>query len=112
MVLAPGQAVAAGDAADIIADAVAGSVEEFVDMMNKKAKEIGMNNSYFDNPVGMDWHKDPNIYSTASDIAKLTRYTMTNDTIRKIVVKPSYTIKNIGNGKSKILYASNNFLRN
>lgn len=81
-------------------------------MMNKKAKEIGMNNSYFDNPVGMDWHKDPNIYSTASDIAKLTRYTMTNDTIRKIVVKPSYTIKNIGNGKSKILYASNNFLRN
>ena len=102
----------AGDAADIIADAVAGSVEEFVDMMNKKAKEIGMNSSYFDNPVGMDWHKDPNIYSTASDIAKLTRYTMTNDTIRKIVVKPSYTIKNIEKGKSKTLYASNNFLRN
>lgn len=102
----------AGDAADIIADAVGGSNKQFVDMMNKKAKEIGMNSSYFDNAVGMDWHKNANIYSTASDIAKLTRYSMTNDTIRSIVVKPSYTIKNFYNGSSKTLYASNNFLRN
>lgn len=102
----------AADAAEIIADEVGGSSKKFVQMMNKKAKELGMNDSYFDNAVGMDWHKNANIYSTANDISKLTRYSMTNDTIRKIVIKPSYTIENYYNGKSKTLYASNSFLRN
>lgn len=81
-------------------------------MMNRKAKALGMNNSYFDNAIGMDWHANPNIYSTANDIAKLTRYAMTNDTIREIVKKPQYVIKNYYNGQSKTLLASNNFLRN
>ena len=102
----------AGDAAEIIAESVGGTRENFVDMMNIRAKELGMNDSYFDNPVGMDWHKNANIYSTSSDIAKLTRYAMTNDTIRAIVKKPQYVIKNYYKGKSKTLYASNNFLRN
>ena len=102
----------AGDAAEIIAESVGGTRENFVEMMNIRAKELGMNDSYFDNPVGMDWHKNANIYSTSSDIAKLTRYAMTNDTIRAIVKKPQYVIKNYYKGKSKTLYASNNFLRN
>ena len=83
----------AGDAAEIIAEAVGGSSAQFVNMMNRKAKALGMNNSYFDNAIGMDWHANPNIYSTANDIAKLTRYAMTNDTIREIVKKPQYVIK-------------------
>ena len=102
----------AGDAAEIIAESVGGTRENFVEMMNIRAKELGMNDSYFDNPVGMDWHKNANIYSTSSDIAKLTRYAMTNDTIRASVKKPQYVIKNYYKGKSKTLYASNNFLRN
>ena len=102
----------AGDAAEIIAEAVGGSSAQFVNMMNRKAKALGMNNSYFDNAIGMDWHANPNIYSTANDIAKLTRYAMTNDTIREIVKKPQYVIKNYYNGQSKTLLASNNFLRN
>ena len=51
----------AGDAAEIIAEAVGGSSAQFVNMMNRKAKALGMNNSYFDNAIGMDWHANPNI---------------------------------------------------
>lgn len=100
----------AADAADIIADAVGGSKQQFVKMMNKKASELGMKNSYFDNPVGIDWYDNSKIYTTASDMTILARYAMANGTIRKIVKKPSYVIKNFNNGQSKTLNSSNDFL--
>ncbi|MDQ0219039.1 D-alanyl-D-alanine carboxypeptidase [Peribacillus cavernae] len=70
------------DAAVAIAEYVGGSLDGFVWMMNRKAEEIGMKNTHFSNPHGLDNTKDH--YSTAYDMALLTRYAMNNDTYRKI----------------------------
>jgi serine-type D-Ala-D-Ala carboxypeptidase (penicillin-binding protein 5/6) len=70
------------DAAVSIAEHVGGSLEGFVFLMNQKAEEIGMENTYFSNPHGLDDHEKH--YSTAYDMAVLTRYAMLNETYRKI----------------------------
>lgn len=70
------------DAAIAIAEKVGGSVEGFVWMMNQKAEEIGMVHTNFSNPHGLDNTKDH--YSTAYDMALLTRYAMQNITYEKI----------------------------
>ena len=70
------------DAALAIAKYVGGSVENFVSMMNKKAEEIGMHNTTFNNPSGLDQEKGN--YSTAYDMALLMSYAMQNSIFRKI----------------------------
>ncbi|KKI93140.1 D-alanyl-D-alanine carboxypeptidase [Bacillus sp. SA1-12] len=70
------------DAAVAIAEYVGGSLEGFVVMMNQKAEEIGMTNTEFSNPHGLDDHE--NHFSTAYDMAILTQYAMKNETYRKI----------------------------
>ena len=80
------------DAALVIAKYVGGSVDNFVNMMNKKAKDIGMNNTTFVNPSGLD-NSDSGNYSTAYDMALLTRYAMKYDEYKKIVSTKSYTLK-------------------
>lgn len=76
------------DAAVAIAENVGGSLEGFVYLMNQKAEEIGMKNTHFANPHGLDDHEDH--YSTAYDMALLTRYAMENDTYKKIAGTESY----------------------
>jgi serine-type D-Ala-D-Ala carboxypeptidase (penicillin-binding protein 5/6) len=70
------------DSAVAIAEHVGGSLEGFEFLMNKKAEEIGMKNTHFANPHGLDDHEDH--YSTAYDMALLTRYAMKNETYQKI----------------------------
>ena len=70
------------DAAVAIAEHVGGSLEGFVYLMNQKASEIGMDQTHFANPHGLDDHEDH--YSTAYDMALLTRYAMSNDTYKLI----------------------------
>lgn len=70
------------DAAVAIAEYVGGSMEGFVWLMNQKAQEIGMENTHFSNPHGLD--NTENHYSTAYDMALLTRYAMNNEEYRKI----------------------------
>ena len=70
------------DAAVAIAEKVGGSLDGFVWLMNQKAEEIGMKNTHFSNPHGLDNTK--NHYSTAYDMALLTRYAMQNETYVKI----------------------------
>lgn len=70
------------DAAVSIANFVGGSVEGFVFMMNEKAAQIGMKNTHFANPHGLDDHEDH--YSSAYDMAILTKYAMANEKFRKI----------------------------
>lgn len=71
------------DAAVAIATHVGGSVPGFVHMMNEKAALIGMTNTNFTNPHGLD---DSNMhYSTAEDMAKLSAYALHNTTFKKIV---------------------------
>ena len=71
------------DAALMIAKYVGGSVENFVDMMNNKASEIGMKKTTFNNPSGLDEEKGN--YSTAYDMAILTSYAMKLNEYKKIV---------------------------
>ena len=80
------------DAALMIAKYVSGDVETFVETMNSKAKEIGMINSTFVNPSGLD-NTDGGNYSTAYDMALLTRYAMQYEEYQKIVSTKKYTVK-------------------
>ncbi|MBP2240729.1 D-alanyl-D-alanine carboxypeptidase [Cytobacillus eiseniae] len=70
------------DAAIAIAEHVGGSLDGFVYLMNQKAEEIGMKNTHFANPHGLDDHE--NHLSTAFDMALLTRYAMNNKVYKKI----------------------------
>lgn len=79
------------DAAVAIAHRVGGgSVERFVKMMNEKAAELGMKDTEFHNPNGMDVEEEGN-YSTAYDMALLMQYAMTIPQFREIVAPQYYT---------------------
>lgn len=58
------------DAAVALANAVSGSTETFVSLMNRTARRLGLRNTSFANPIGLD---SPDHYSSASDLAKLAR---------------------------------------
>ena len=79
------------DASVVIAKEIAGTEEKFVELMNEKAKEIGMTNTTFSNPHGLD--EETKNYSTARDMAKLSRYAYNNKTYRKIIGTEEYRVK-------------------
>ncbi|MDO5568602.1 MAG: serine hydrolase [bacterium] len=79
------------DAAMMISSFISGSEEDFVVMMNKKASEIGMNNTVFNNSCGLD--NDKGNYSSAYDMALLTSYAMKYDEYKKIVSTKEYRLK-------------------
>ena len=85
------------DVAVTVAEAVAGSVENFSDMMNKKAKEIGMNSSHFVTPNGLD---ATGHYSTAYDMAKLGAYAIKNKEFLEITNTPVYSFNEITSGRN------------
>ena len=66
-----------------------GSVDEFVAKMNDKAKELGLENTRFENPAGIDARGSS---SSATDLAKITREAMKHPEFRKIVDDPEATI--------------------
>ncbi len=72
----------ANDAAVALAEHAAGSVENFVQLMNEKAREIGATRTHFVNPHGLH---HPRHYSTARDLALIARYAMENPQFRAIV---------------------------
>ncbi|MCI8272701.1 MAG: D-alanyl-D-alanine carboxypeptidase [Clostridia bacterium] len=76
----------ANEAGFIIAEHISGSVENFSVLMNQKAQELGCVNSNFTNPSGIH---DENHYSTAYDLAIITKYCMENETFRNIISKKS-----------------------
>ncbi len=79
----------ASDAANLLAEKAAGSIESFVEMMNERAKELGMKNTNFTNPSG---EHDERHYTTAADMAILSRAAMQNETFAEIVKTKSYSI--------------------
>lgn len=93
------------DAAVAIAENVAGSVENFCNMMNIKAKEMGLTNTNFVTPHGLD---KPNHYSTAYDLVKLSEYLLDIDYLAEIVKQSSVTIS--VNGKNRIIGTTNEML--
>lgn len=93
------------DAAVALAEKVGGSVQGFAEKMNKKAKELGLKNTNFVTPHGLD---DPEHYTTAYELAVITDYAMNNEVFSKIVGTKNYTV--IINGYSKTLTNTNELL--
>ncbi len=95
------------DAAIALAEYVGGSVEGFADLMNQKAIELGLSNTHFVTPHGLD---NDEHYTTAYELAILTRYALENKTFCKIVSTKSYSVlingssKNIGNTNELLGY--------
>lgn len=70
------------DAALAIAEYIAGSTPAFVELMNQRAEEMGLEDTHFVNPHGLD---DPGLYSSAYDLAMLGRQFMANPLLAQIV---------------------------
>lgn len=77
------------DAAWALAEAVSGDVDDFVDLMNQTAENIGCENTHFENPNGMD---DKDHYSTAYDMLQITKLALSNETIREAAGTTKYTM--------------------
>lgn len=90
----------ANDAAAAVAYEIAGSIEEFSVLMNKKAAELGLSDTHFTNPHGLD---NDEHYTTASDLAQLTAYAMQNNVFRKIVSTYKYQIPMSSDGTRHLL---------
>lgn len=94
------------DAAIVIATYIGGSEEEFVKMMNDKAKKIGMTNTVFNNSHGLDEVSQNR--SSARDMAKLSSYANTLEEYRKISGTKKYALQ--GETKSYLWYNRNKLL--
>ena len=90
------------DAAVEIAISIAGSAENFANLMNQKAKELGLENTHFVTPHGLD--RDGH-YTTAKELAIITDYALKNPKIVQVVSTREYTV-NI-NGKLKTITKNN-----
>ena len=84
------------DAAVALSQKIGGNVENFVNLMNEKASKLGLQNTHFKTPHGLDEEEH---YTTAFELAKLANYCLNNDTFLKIVGTKNYNV-NI-NGKIK-----------
>ena len=79
----------ANDAAFALAAGTAGSVSEFVGLMNAKARQLGLTHTHFVRPDGLDV---PGHYSSARDVLKLARVAMKKPLVRRLVAMQSATI--------------------
>lgn len=77
----------ANDAANALAEHVAGNIRDFVSLMNEKAEKLGMTNSHFKNPTGL--HDDEQ-YTTARDLSIMMSYAMKNTTFAQMSSSLSY----------------------
>jgi D-alanyl-D-alanine carboxypeptidase (penicillin-binding protein 5/6) len=96
----------ANDAARVIAEAVAGTEEEFAKMMNNKAAELGMENTYFVTSSGLPTGKKDKQYTTASDLIKLMRYARKYKVLLEAMSKKEEYI--YGSDDSKIYLKTHN----
>ena len=96
----------ANDAANVLAEHVGGSIANFANMMNSKAKEIGCENTNFKNPSGIH---DENHYSTAYDLSLIAKHAMQFQTIKDIVQKTVYNLPKTDkyNSDNRIFYNTN-----
>ena len=98
----------ANDASNVLAEYISGSIDNFVDLMNEKAKELGCENTHFVTTNGLH---DDNHYTTAKDLATIARYCMQNETFRKIVSMKTCTIP-ATNKSDKRIYRNTNGMLN
>ena len=92
------------DTAVALAFHIAGGVDPFVELMNKRAQELGMSGTKFANPHGLD---APEHYTTARDIATMTRYAMSLPIFRDVVATRTVEIES---GGRTVEYENTNLL--
>lgn len=91
------------DAATALAEGVFGSVEECCNYINGRCHDMGLVNTAFSNPHGLD---NENHYTTAYELALITKYALRNDTFRKIVSSESYVTE----GEKRRYFSNHNRL--
>ena len=104
------------DGANAIATIVSGSVDAFVARMNERAQELGLTNTHYMNAHG---YTQEGHYTTARDMALLTKYAMGNATFRKVVGAGQYTMAasnlrgeyTVENSNDLVVYGSKNRYR-
>ena len=83
----------ANDAANALAEGVSGSISAFVLLMNEKIRELGLSNTHFTNPVGLDVEDGhPEHQTTARELAQLMRYATSNTRFREIIGETEYAL--------------------
>ena len=98
----------ANDAATAIAIGLSGSVEHFADAMNRKASELGLLTTHFSNPHGLD---DEGHFTSALELARITREALKNELLRTIVSTRKTTIPHAGIDTNRLLVNHNKMLR-
>ena len=98
----------ANDAAAAIAIAVSGSIEEFACLMNEKAEVLGLTDTHFENPHGLDGSEH---YTTAYELAKIGAYALENEDFARIVSTKTWKIKASEGAPARTLVNHNRLLR-
>ncbi|HWQ78588.1 MAG TPA: D-alanyl-D-alanine carboxypeptidase family protein, partial [Anaerovoracaceae bacterium] len=97
----------ANDAAVALGKEIAGSVSAFADMMNKKAAELGAQNTHFVNPNGL--HEEGHL-TTAYDLAMIAREAMKNEEFRKLVMTYRHEIPATNKQPERYMYNTNRLI--
>ncbi len=99
------------DVAVALAEHVGGSVEGFAEMMNAKAKELGLTNTYFITPNGLDAEDEFGRHSTtAAELAQIASYAIKNEEFVEIVTTKSHTFSEVSGKRSFTVNNKNLFL--
>ena len=98
----------ANDAATAIAIAIAGSVDAFADMMNERARKMGLQNTHFTNPHGL---YDDEHYTTAYDLAVISAHALENETIAEMFSTYKATLPITGDSQKRVLVNHNKLLK-
>jgi D-alanyl-D-alanine carboxypeptidase len=99
----------ANDAAVALAEYNAETVDAFIEKMNNKSKSLGLLNTNFSNPIGLD---NPNNYSTAYDLAKLGKYIYENEFIKHAAGLKELEVQSVSKNYTHKLKSTNELLEN
>ncbi len=97
----------ANDAAIAVAEHIGGSVEGFANFMNDKAADMGLNNTHFVNPHGLD---SPKHYSSARDLLKMGLAVLDDPYLARAFATRSVTLPPNGKGQARVATATNHLL--
>jgi len=100
--------VSGNDGANVIAEAVSGSIPAFVELMNNTAEMFGCDHTHFANPHG---YHDDNHYSTARDLAVIARQCMQNDLFCEISATVSWTIPKTNKQRARTIVTKSEYMK-
>ena len=101
--------VSANESANVLAEAVAGTIPDFVDKMNQRAQELGCEGTHFVNPNGLH---DPDHYTTAWDIYLIAREAMKHELFTTICSSKSHNVPATNKSKARELHSTNALISN